>query len=368
MPAQPTMQKQLTLLQYIFLIHGTQVAVGVLSLPRQLAEGAGTDGWIALFFGWGASIIASLLIISAMKPYPGSHLPDVMGLFFGQWGKKLGVIVSGVYFTTFAFIMLVKTVLYIKNWMLQETSQFVIMSLLLLPAIFIVPGGFKVLGRYTELVYFLKIMVIVILIFPLIDGHFINLLPVLKEGWGPVLKTVNSTVLSFLGFEVAYFCYPALTTKQYAVRGILIANTLTLFLYLFVTIVCFVHFSPDEITQYNDPPLTVLKTIELRYVERFDVITLAFYLFVLATSWMPFMYIGVYCTGMLTGKQKPSGYFVGAIVCFVLVTFFLNPSFENNDQLVKFISYFGLCFAYALPVFLWAYSRVHQRMKRRSSA
>ena len=38
----------ITLLQYIFLINGMQVATGILSLPRVLAEKAGTDGWIAI--------------------------------------------------------------------------------------------------------------------------------------------------------------------------------------------------------------------------------------------------------------------------------------------------------------------------------
>lgn len=358
-------QQHLTLLQYIFLIHGTQVAVGVLSLPRQLAEGAGTDGWIALFFGWIASVTASLLIINTMKSYPNDHLGDLLGRFFGRWARWLGIVLSGSYFVVFAFVMLTKTVLYIKSWMLQETPQYTIMLLLLLPAIFIVPGGFKILGRYTELAYLMKIMIVLILVFPLVEGKFIYLLPVLKEGWGPVLNTVNSTVLSYLGFEVAFFCYPSLQRKQHAVRGIIIANTLTLLLYLFITIVCFTHFSPDEIIQFNDPPLTVLKTIELRYVERFDVIALALYLFVLSTSWMPFMYIGVYCSGLILGKQKPVQYFLTAIACFVLVTLWLNPSFQDSDRQIKAISTGGICFAYLLPLLLWGYGWVYHRFKRR---
>lgn len=356
---------QLTLMQYIFFIHGAQVAVGVLSLPRQLAEGAGTDGWISLIIGWFASSAASILIIRTLEPYPGEHLGDVLGRFFGKWASKLGLVISGAYFASFAFIIMTKTVLYIKTWMLQETHQYVIMCLLLLPAFFIVPGGFKILGRYTELMYILKVMVVVILVFPLLDGHLINLLPVLKEGWGPVFSTVETTVLSYFGFEVAYFCYPSLQKKQYAISGIVIANTLTMLLYLYVTFVCFVHFSPDEITQYNDPTLSVLKTIELRYVERFDVIALALYLFIVSTSWMPFMYIGIYCSGLVIGKQKPIMYFFTAVLIFTFVTIWLNPSFHNSDQQIKFISNVGLGFAYALPVLLWVYGLVYQRMKRR---
>ncbi|MEB8811920.1 GerAB/ArcD/ProY family transporter, partial [Bacillus cereus] len=39
----------ITVMQYIFIINASQVGTGVLSLPRVLAEKAGTDIWIALF-------------------------------------------------------------------------------------------------------------------------------------------------------------------------------------------------------------------------------------------------------------------------------------------------------------------------------
>ena len=42
----------ITVMQYIFIINASQVGTGILSLPRVLAEKAGTDSWIALFIGW----------------------------------------------------------------------------------------------------------------------------------------------------------------------------------------------------------------------------------------------------------------------------------------------------------------------------
>ena len=39
-------------MQYIFLIHGVQAAIGLLTLPRELAEIAGTDGWISIIIGY----------------------------------------------------------------------------------------------------------------------------------------------------------------------------------------------------------------------------------------------------------------------------------------------------------------------------
>ena len=52
----------ITLMQYIVLINGMQVGTGVLSLPRVLAEKAGTDGWIAILIGWIFSTISGVFI------------------------------------------------------------------------------------------------------------------------------------------------------------------------------------------------------------------------------------------------------------------------------------------------------------------
>ena len=77
----------------------------------------------------------------------------------------------------------------------------------------------------------------------------IYLLPLLKEGWIPVLNTVKSTIIAFLGFEFAFVLYPYLSNKSSA-KGIVLANLITLFIYLQVTFVSFVYFSPDGITKF----------------------------------------------------------------------------------------------------------------------
>lgn len=41
-------EHKITLMQYILLIHGIQMGIGILTLPRELAEKSGTDGWIAI--------------------------------------------------------------------------------------------------------------------------------------------------------------------------------------------------------------------------------------------------------------------------------------------------------------------------------
>ncbi|MGV3137392.1 GerAB/ArcD/ProY family transporter [Brevibacillus agri] len=83
---------ELTVFQYIYLIHGAQVGIGVLSMPRELAEVAGTDGWLSILIGWFAAMAVSLVIIGIMKRYPGKTIVDLLPLFLGKWLGKVCVV------------------------------------------------------------------------------------------------------------------------------------------------------------------------------------------------------------------------------------------------------------------------------------
>ncbi|WP_051870503.1 GerAB/ArcD/ProY family transporter [Brevibacillus laterosporus] len=68
----------ISLMQYIFIIHGTQVGIGILTLPRELTEIAGTDGWISILFGGVCSVLTSILITSIMKKHPDKTLYELL--------------------------------------------------------------------------------------------------------------------------------------------------------------------------------------------------------------------------------------------------------------------------------------------------
>ena len=79
-------------MQYILMIHGVQMGVGVLTLPRELAEKAGTDGWITIIISWFFTTMAGLIIIQIMKKYPNGTILDLLSHYFGKWIGKLGTL------------------------------------------------------------------------------------------------------------------------------------------------------------------------------------------------------------------------------------------------------------------------------------
>ncbi|MGO4348894.1 endospore germination permease [Paenibacillus sp. MCAF9] len=360
-------RNQITIMQFIFIVHGSQVGTGVFSLPRTLAEKAGTDGWISLLIGYCVNLIASITIIKIFEKYPEDTLPDLLMRLFGKFAGKVMSIPIIAYFAFFAWTILSVTMLFIKQWFLQMTPDYIVMVLLIIPGFFIVGKGLHALGRYAELVFYMTFWMFFLLLIPMGDSNWIHLLPIIKEGWMPIFNGVKATTFSFLGFEIVFLIYPFLQKKHLAVRGIVIANSITLFIYLGVTFICFAYFSPDGITEYNEPLFNLLKMIELHFLERFDMVFLALYLFVISTAWLPYMYGVVFSTNHLLGTKKPTPIVITLFVSIVICTLFLHPSWNQTGNWVLFISTVGIGFAYVFPILLYLYVSIYNRFKRSDS-
>ncbi|WP_028399066.1 GerAB/ArcD/ProY family transporter [Ectobacillus panaciterrae] len=356
---------EITLMQYIFLIHGAQFGIGVLQLPRILAEKAGMDGWIPIILGWIASVAASLIIIQIMKKYPEGTLFDLFTKYFGKWAGKAIAVFIALYCAYSGFIIMQRSILFIQVWIVPGVAGYVLMILFAIPTYTIARNGIRIIGRYAELIFFLILWMPCFYLFALRESHhWIHLLPLFKDMKKALLAT-QSTAYSFFGFEIAFLLYPFLQKKQTASIGIIIANSLSMLVFLFITLACFIFFSPDEITLFNEPTVSILKVVEFRFVERMEIIFLALYLLVLSRAWMPYMYGATFCTSWLFGKQDHSKHLLLLLLLMVMITYFVTPTFNLNDQLQELSSKIAFPFIYIVPLFLWIYLIIHERIRGR---
>ncbi|MBD2867114.1 GerAB/ArcD/ProY family transporter [Paenibacillus arenilitoris] len=359
---------EITLLQFICINLGIQVSVGALSLPQRLALKASTDGWMAIILMWAITIAASWIIIQIMKKYPDGTLPDLLSRYLGKWVGKAVALAAALYFLYYAYVVIVSTILYTKQWLLPRTPGEIIMLLFLIPAYAIASKGLRVIGRYAEVVILLSGWMLVIYMESFRDAYWLHLRPFFKEGWYPVIAALPEASLSFIGFASLFILYPFLQNKQQAFIGITVSSTLSMLVYLFTTIICFVYFSPDQIMQYNDPVVTILKVIKFRFVDRIEVLFISFYLFMFSLSWITTIYFSVFCTSWALGKQDHRGHLRILLFGAVAGTYFFMPTEQQKNQLEDLLMQIGIGFEYAFPVclliYLWLHERVLGRIKR----
>jgi spore germination protein (amino acid permease) len=234
-----------------------------------------------------------------------------------------------------------------------------------MPTFMLLRGGIRVISRYAVFVFFFTLWMPFLLTIPIKDSHWVYLLPIFKEGWMPLLIAVKTTVLAFLGFEFAFILYPYLKQKQSAAKGIVIANSITLLVYLQITLVCFVYYSPDEISQFIWPTLTLVKPIHFSVLERFEIVFLSFYLFIFSDSAVPYAFSVTDGINQLFKKKGWKFPIYILLACIVGLSLFYRPTFEQTDTWREWWGNASFLVAYAFPVVFLLYITVFTYWQRR---
>lgn len=347
-------------MQYIFIIHGAQMGVGILTLPRNLAEIAGTDSWIAVLLSWMIAVLASTMIILILQRHSQDTIFDLLRRYFGRYVGQFFSIIWIVYTACIFIMVFISSVLILKTWILPQTDIFLLVLLFVIPLFLVARNGIRVIGRYSQIVFFLTIWLIFLFVFALEDVNWPNLLPVLKEGWLPVMGSVPVAMISFLGFELAFLLYPFLIHKKQAIKGNLIANSITLFVYLFLIIINFSYFSPYGITTYRWPTISLLKLIELPMLERLEVPVMSLYLLVFSTTVIPYLFFTVFGVKYLFQKCDHQKILASFLFIVVIVSIFYSPSYTEVEQLTSAFGSIPLLIIFVYAIFLWIYGFFHK--------
>ncbi|MCH5584266.1 spore germination protein [Shimazuella sp. AN120528] len=351
--------------QYIFIIYKTQIGIGVLTLPHDLFQISGIDGWIAVIFGWIISLIIGFFIVNTLEKHPDETLYDLLPKYFGKWLGK-GILFCWIIYTLYAAsYVFMYTVYLIKVWVLPNTSPILLGILFIVPIFQITVRGLPMISRYAELTFLVTIWMYPIILITAHYGMWFNLLPIVKDGWMPIFKSTPTTALSFLGFELIYLLYPHLKNKKQAYKGMFIANTMTAIVLLLVTILSYVRLSEAELSYAIWPTLDLIKLIRFPFLERLEIIFISAYIIILFMTIIPYLYMALSGTSQLIQRSSLKKYaLVGILFLWIILLYSPIIGFQPIIYFKKWFANLGLIFAFAFPVLLWLYSKVFLALRK----
>ncbi|PGS53971.1 GerAB/ArcD/ProY family transporter [Bacillus sp. AFS041924] len=343
----------ITYYQFVTIIFGVQIGIGMLSLPRVLAEKSGTSGWISILFGGLIATLLSMLYIKLSQKVPHENFSALMTIYLGKLLGKLFLFLLLIFFIYAGYLVLMLSVLFAQSYLLQHTGAYVILFLFLIPTYQLITGGIPLIAKYIETIFPLMIFFLLMLFLTLKEPNFKNLSPIIKEGWLPIMKAVPTTTMSFLGMEIIFLIYPYLDKKEKAMNGVVIANAMSTFTYLFVVLISFVNASPYEMKNIFTPVIAMLSTIEFQFLERMDVILLSLLLMVISKTWVTYFWAGLNGFNEIF-KIKKFPLFVLIIFSIIIIfTYQFIPTFKVIHLQLKILSYLGLIVILGLPLILW---------------
>lgn len=357
-------KSKITQFQFILMIFGIQVGIGMLSLPRELALKGGTSSWITILIGGIISTLISIVFVKLREKAPNLNY---IGFFTFYLGKPIGSIVvmlQAIYFLYGGYLALVRAILYIQSYILQETKTYILLILFLFPTYQLISGGIHLIAKYIEAIFPIACFTLFMLLFTLKDADINFILPIIKDGWLPIFKTIPLTATSFLGIELILVYYPYLKSKEKAIKGVIIGNALTTFTYVFVTIICFVIYSPYEIKMTFEPVIDILSVIEFQYVERLDFILFSLFLMIISKSWVTFIWAGMNGLSELFKFRLLPIVIIILFLIIIILTFIQVPTFTNTTNHLHVLMISGLYITIGIPILLLVGGLIKNRLSK----
>ncbi|OLP65191.1 Spore germination protein A2 [Bacillus pumilus] len=358
-------KESVTSYQAFAIISNAILGASMLILPRTMAQVSGTpDGWITLLLMTAIYIMFIYVNVLMMKRTPFSSYFDYTKEGLGKWiGSVINVIII-IYFLGVASYQVRAMSELVKFFLLQNTPIAMTTLSFILVGLYLVTGG---IGDIARLFPFFLIVTLIILFIAfgisLQAFELDHLRPVLGDGFTPVMKSFNTSSISFVGIEMLLFL-PAFMNSQkhtfaYSTFGFLISSVIYIFTYVLVIGALTVK----ETATLTWPTIALFQSFDIHgiFIERIESLLLIVWLVQLYTSFVIYTFFAAMGVSKLTKLPK---IMVLALLTIILYFAAILPKDVNiaRDYLVYINYLFYLLFG-ILPFLLFAIVYLKRRRK-----
>jgi spore germination protein (amino acid permease) len=315
--------------QFMYILIGTMIGTGVLSLPNNMAKGAKQDGWISVFIALWYPLYIVILGIYFSKKYPNK---DILAISKECFGKFIGSLLS-LLFTIQFLIGLISVSAGFSNisrvYIVDFLTPDKIISVVLLLGLYGTFQGLKVAGRISQMSYYFLIALLFVPLIVLRDGSLLNISPIFGSGIKKILKTSNDAIFAYSGIEIIFFIYPYVAEKKEiakrSIRGVLVTTAI----YTYITFMTIFYMGPDAILQAFWSVMVINETVNLPFINSFRFIFMFFW------SLMIFKTIVNLYYSLSYGLSNSTFKFSVQKVCFFMYPFLLFFAIKYGNEISR---------------------------------
>lgn len=311
----------------------TIIATGILSIPSVSGRYALHDMWMTPILG---SLIGFLTVFIAWKLH---HLyPRMTPIEYSEkiLGKSLGRIFS---FLLVAFYLHNTGIIirqysdFITNYVLFDTPAIAISVTITFVSALAVRGGLEVIARASVICATLFLSTALSLLLLIKDIDVTHMLPILENGWVPVLKGSIIYHAWFSEFFLLAFLFPFLADKKKGLKSGMKASLYVMLMLLYVNFFVLTLLGVSSANQFY-PVYSVVRSISvLGFFENFEVIIMASWILGSFIKISIFLYVSSLGLAQLL---KLSDYRMMVFPISVLIVFF---SYWDIPSIVALVDY-----------------------------
>lgn len=348
--------------QLISLVIMAQLGTEVLSLPHVEAGVSGHDIWLAVLLTGLAAQVGIVLLWWLGSRYPTRNFYAYIPLIVG---KPIGTCVNLLYGCYYAFSGLLITLLYadiLKRWIFLLTPRWIILLMLLIVCGYAATSTLQKLAYLSQTFMFFSFISFMLIVFSGIYGLDVrNLLPVLPDGWDPVMKGVYAAFSAYVGYDLILYAYPyvKIQSKKKLLLTMSLANGCTTIFYIAVCLICSMRFSLQQLNVIPEPIIFILKNYQVDILQSIDILFLIFYVCIVSATIYVYFFMAVKAFLHLRSQGLGKQYiWVWAIICVCFIGAFFITKRSTILQISSIQDQLSIVMIVALPVALLLISKL----------
>lgn len=342
----------------------TLIGAGIFSLPRTLAETAGSNSIAVVFVGGAIALVTMYIIIALNCRFPGKTLPDYCNETIGVIPGKILTSIYAFYFVLFIGFETRVISEIVKLFLLTETPTEIIILCMILTSTYAVRGGVECIGRTMELFFPLLFIPFILILLPgLTDVDFSNLLPIFYGLQKKLVKAVPGMALSFAGYEVLLFYIGFMKEPKkaykYATAGIIFVTAI----YAIVTALCISKFGIELTKKLVWPVLGFVRSINLPglFIERLDGVMLGIWIIAVYSTIVILYFSLTYSLSKIFGTKEQKQY----ALLMAPAIYFTALMPQNLGQILKMPiftnQYLGNALKFIIPILLITIAKIRKK-------
>lgn len=356
--------KSISLLQFAILIITTSFGTNLLTLPRKLAEEGKQSMWLIVFLGSILILISFWFAVNLSRCFPKDNVIQFNKILMGNIVGNLANLYLLMLMLLITASILRTFVTAIKGFLLDLTPPLVIITIVLLAAVYTCQNGLGPMLRFQQMIfessYFLLMIVILIGILN-IDTD--NYEPFLAEGIMPVVKATKDNWFVYSGPEIlVLFFYPYFTVQRDAFKYGLYGIGAITFMYVLITAIVQGILGYEEVMHQIFPTVMAYREVEIpaTFIERIDGYLMIIWVavaFVSITNWLYLLSLGI---GQML-KMETNRSVLWLLIPVLLYLQILPPDFQTAEKLQMLISDMGMIWGLVILPVLWGIAKSKQR-------
>ena len=342
-----------------FIIHTTQVGVGIQGFQRIVFQDAKHDAWISVLLAGLFTHIIAIFMLKTLEMYSSNDLYGIHLDIFGQWiGNFLNCLYI-LYCTTAFFTVIKNYSEVIQTWVFPNLQSGFISATILLLVIYTFTGGLRVIVGVSFCSFVLSIWLFPMLVFPMEYTQTRSLLPILESNLIDILKGAQSMTFTIVGFEILNVIYPFVKEKEKVKKHLHLGLLVTTLMYLSIMLVALTFFSEGQLNKTIWATLSLFGVIKLPFIERFELIAVCYWLLIILPNLCLYLWAAYRGTIRLVKVDGTKFAWIFAIIIFV-ASIFVQTRTQINT-LNDYFSQVAFYTVFTYPIFLYVFALLKKK-------